>query len=449
MLLLSRIVPIIVLAVVAQCVNEYQRIVHINESFSDDEDFYSSGSKKDLIIEVDSNNLLCCVYENRSYYSFDHALGNLTSNVLLNITSDVTLTSVIHASNLVNVSIIGHNNPTTYCRGAGGIHFTSCHNCIIQGITWDGCGTDNDEPGLQLTNSSDITVQKCSFQHSRGQAVALSEISGYLNINNCKFANNSHYKGHGAIINILFSTVKNSLQSFKIHACEFSNNKGARSLIYINNKIFEHNINITISSSVFYHNQGVSVYIINQKLYLTGRILFHHNIAKDGAGIHINDHSTVLFGDNTDVTFLQNTADENGGAVFSSNNSIVMFDKNSKVMFTSNRAKYGTVYSEAKSLVTFKANCKVIFYHNSALSNGGAVFSTHSNISFENNAYTEFSNNNVKNRYYSGGAIYAEYTHLSFEGSSRTKFSNNTGYKDGAISVYDYSHVSFEDNSTT
>ena len=228
MLLLSRIVPIIVLAVVVQCVNGYQRIVHINEPFSDDEDAYSSRSKKDLIIEVDSINLLCCVYENCSCYSFDHvdhALADLTSNALLNITSDVTLTSVIHASNLANVSIIGHNNPTVYCRGAGGILFTSCHNCIIQGITWDGCGTDNDEPGLQLTNSSGITIQECSFQHSRGQAVALSEISGYLNINNCKFANNNHYKGHGAIINILFSTVKNSLQPFKIQACDFSNNK--------------------------------------------------------------------------------------------------------------------------------------------------------------------------------------------------------------------------------
>ena len=109
--------------------------------------------------------------------------------------------------------------------------------------------------------------------------------------------------------------------------------------------------------------------------------MFQRNIAKDGAGIHINDHSTVLFGDNTDVTFLQNTADGKGGAIFSSNHSIVVFDKKSKVTLTSNRAKFGTVYSEAKSNVTFKANCKVIFYRNSALISGGAVFSTHSNIS--------------------------------------------------------------------
>ena len=433
--------------------------MHNNELFSDDEDFYSSGNKdlmsvsgeiNDLYFE-NENDLLCCVYGNCSCYSFADALGNLTSNFLLNITTNVILTSVIHASNLVNVVIIGHNNPTVNCEGAGGIHFTSCHNCIIQGITWRGCGTDNNEPGLQLTNSSDITIQKCSFQHSRGQAVALSEISGYLNINNCKFANNSQYKGHGAIINILVSTVKNSLQSFKIHACDFSDNKGASSLIYINNKIFEHNINITISSSKFYHNQGVSVYTINQKIYLTGRILFQQNAAKNGAGIHISDHSTDVFDEDSNVTFLQNTADNNGGAIFSSNYSIVLFNKNSKVMFTSNKAKFGTVHSNANSNVIFKDSCKVIFYGNSAHRKGRAVFSTYSNISFENNAYTEFTNknNDAKNAFYSGGAIYVYYTHLSFEGSSMTKFSNHRAYDGGAIIASGNSHVLFKDNSTT
>ena len=453
MLLLSRIAPVIVLTVtvVVQCASGCQRIIHISEHFSDDEDFYSSGNKKDLIIgsgetndlyfddEDDGINLLCCVQGNCSCYSFDQALAHLTSNVLLNITTDVTLTSVINISNLANVSIIGHNNPTVNCRGVGGTHFTSCHNCIIQGIIWDGCGTDNDKPGLKLTNSSSITIQNCSFQLSRGQVVVLSEISGHLNINYCKFVNNSHYAGHGAIINILFGNVTNSQPSFKIHACDFSNNKGAISLIYINDKISEHNINITISSSKFYHNQGVSVYIINQKLYLTGEILFQNNTANHGGGIHISDHSTIVFGEDSNVTFLQNFAQGNGGAVFSSNYSIVLFDKNSKVMFTSNNAKHGTVYSRANSRVILKGTCKVIFYGNLAFRYGGAIFSTHSNISFENSAYTEFSDNRVKE--YRGGAICAnDNSHVLFEDNSTTEFSNNrAGYSGGAISAYDNS----------
>ena len=461
MLLLSRIAPVIVLTVVAQCTSGYQRIIHISEQLSDDKDFYNSRNKEDLIassgeindsyfdIEDNSISVICCMHGYCPCSSLDNALGNLTSNVLLNITTDVTLISLIHTSNLANVSIIGYNNPTVNCRGAAGIHITSCHNCIIQGITWDGCGTDNDEPGLKLTNSFSITIQNCSFQLSRGQVVALSEISGHLNINYCKFVNNNRYKGHGAIMNIMFSNVTNSQPSFKIHDCDFSYNKGAKSLIYINNKISEHNINITISSSEFYHNQGASVYTINQKLHLTGKILFQHNTANYGTGIYISDHSTVVFGEDSNVKFLKNTAQGNGGAVFSSNYSIVLFDKNSKVMFTRNRAKYGTVYSRANSRVILKGTCKVIFYGNLAFHDGGAIFSTHSNISFENSADTKFCDNIADK---DGGAIQAVYnSHVSFEDNSSTEFSCNRAVVSdgGAIHAYSYSRVSFKDNSAT
>jgi len=95
--------------------------------------------------------------------------------------ADVILSSLIEATGLQNVSIIGHNNPTVNCKIVGGIHFTICHDFIIQGITWDRCGTenidDNTKPGIKLNYFSNITIQNCSFQHSIGQAVVLSEVS--------------------------------------------------------------------------------------------------------------------------------------------------------------------------------------------------------------------------------------------------------------------------------
>ena len=96
-------------------------------------------------------------------------------------------------------------------------------------------------------------------------------------------------------------------------------------------------------------------------------------------------------------------------------------------MFTGNKALEGTIYSSANSSVLFNATCKVIFHGNSALFNGGAVFSTHSNISFENSAYTEFSNNDVRyniirNGFNGGGAVHAHYTYVWFKGNSNAKF---------------------------
>ena len=139
---------VIILVIAIQCVDGYQRIVQVSQLFSDDDDFFTSG---------DDDFFTCCVYGNCSCNSLDYALTHLTSNVLINITTDLTLSSIAKVSDLENVSIIGHNNPTVNCTKAGGMDFTFCHNCIIKGIIWDGCGTKT-ESGLKLSNSSNIII---------------------------------------------------------------------------------------------------------------------------------------------------------------------------------------------------------------------------------------------------------------------------------------------------
>ena len=279
-MLLSRISVAIFLAAIIIFVDGNQTIVHVSE----------------LLGEARIGTF-CCVYGNCSCNSLDYALSHLTSNVLINITTDVTLSSLTKPSNLENVSIVGHNNPIMNCTNVGGIHFTFCHNCIILGITWHGCGSKNVdtnvEPGLQLRHSSNITIQNCSFQHSIGQAVVLSEILGDVNINHCHFVYNSHYQGHGAAVNNIISHPQHS---FKINNCSFTYNKGAKSLVYIENKISEDNISMSFCHFKFCHNQGTSIYLINQRLNLCGNLSFLNNKAEYGAGIHISNKSSVIFG---------------------------------------------------------------------------------------------------------------------------------------------------------
>ena len=85
MLLLSRMILGILLAVVIQFVNGYQNIVHVSELISE-ESFIASDK--------------CYVYGN---CFLDQALANLTSNTLINITTDVTLSSLVRASDIENV----------------------------------------------------------------------------------------------------------------------------------------------------------------------------------------------------------------------------------------------------------------------------------------------------------------------------------------------------------
>ena len=463
---------IMTLAVVFQYVDGYQRIVQVSKLISDDEDV---------------NSYICCVYGNCTCNSFDHALANLTSNVLINITTDVTLSSLIKVSYLQNVSIIGHNNPTVKCK-TGGINFVFFHNCIIQSITWDRCGTEINnnftEPGIKLNYSSNVTIKCCCFQHSIGQALVLSEVSGNVNINNCNFVNNSNFRGHGAAIHhsYMYNTkILSNDQLFTVSNCNFTNNKNNRSLVFIKNRSLKYH-KIIFYNSMFRSNQGTSVYVINHKIYVNGRVSFQNNVAEDGAGIYISDHSTVMFGKNSNVTFYQNFADIKGGAVFLSNYSICVFDHNSIVTFNYNKAtKGGAINSEANSNVTFEETCKVIFSNNLATQQGAAIYSldnshiiftrTPANSSevlnnrtlqnmvscinypisnfhdtcFEENFNVVFCNNNASY----GGAIFCENNcHISFENASTTVFINNAAYVGGAIHCYDKSHVSFKGNST-
>ena len=213
---------LIALAIIlAITVEGNQRIVQVSEIISDNILPNNEGD----------NNFTCCTFRNCSCNSFDFAVAHLTSSVMINIITNVALSSLIKVSDLENVSIIGYNNPTVYCRNIGGIHFTFCHNCIFKGIAWDRCGSnyvnhnDNTEaglgPGLKLSYSSNIMIQNCLFHHSVGQIVVLF-ISKNVTINNCKF----------------------------------------------------------------FSNQGACVYAVNQKVYFNGKILFQNNTAKHGSGIY-------------------------------------------------------------------------------------------------------------------------------------------------------------------
>ena len=279
MLSLQRTILVVLIAVAIIYVNGNQKIIYVNEL---------NGGK---------GGLFCCDKGNCSCNSLDHALANLTNDVLINITTDVILSSLTKASNLVSVSIIGHNNPTVNCE-SGGVHFTSCHNINIQGVTWDGCGKENidtsTEPGVSLSHSSSITIQNCSFKHSIGQAVLISKVIGDVNIDNCKFIYNSHYRGHGAAV--YYSSTRIPQFSLKIDKCDFNCNKRGKSLVHIENKHSKYNNAIMISSSHFCHNQLTSIFVVHQTISLNGSILFLNNSAKQGAGIYISAHSTVTFG---------------------------------------------------------------------------------------------------------------------------------------------------------
>ena len=128
-------------------------------------------TRNDIIFNsyrIDSTSSHCCISASCPCLVVDF-LVNVTSNVSIYLTTNVELSSAIQLTHLKNIAIIGYNNPTVQCGYSGGLHFVSCHNVTIKGITWDQCGTNisvTPGAGIYIHKSSHINFHSCNFQNS-------------------------------------------------------------------------------------------------------------------------------------------------------------------------------------------------------------------------------------------------------------------------------------------
>ena len=292
-MLISRVPLYVLLLIVIKDITGFEKG---KSNIADEDDSgANSGSGQSAI----TNNYNCDdAYFNYSNCSFYHQLFVLTSNGMINITTDVLLPSIVPLSGLQNITIIGHDNNTVNCDNAGGIHFDHCHNCTIIGIKWEKCGNKNyNKPAIQLYNSSNIIIQNCSFQHSITQSIALSEMSENVTINGCTFAFNNYYEDHGVAIHYLSKIQQHSKLQLTISNCNFTHNGviDSQSIVYISPSINEITEHIFFTNLVFLNNQGTPIYISHQNVYITGNMLLNGNVGNRSSGIFINNHTKITF----------------------------------------------------------------------------------------------------------------------------------------------------------
>ena len=337
------------------------------------------------------------------------------------------------------------------CNGSGRLHFVSCYNCTIEGITWEGCGArniilnDDDDiyPVFQLTDSYNLTIQNCSFQHSIGQAIVLSRMSGDVNINYCNFLYNNEYEGHGMAIHYSSNNILTYPPIiFIITGCNYFYNGRAKSIVYFSKfstkfKVCEY---FKLQDSKFIHNKEVPVYLSNQDLHINGNVEFSNNVAEDGGGIFISDHSNVIFHKSATVNFTNNRATNNGGAIFLSNHSSILF----KDHFTSHQC-----FNELYNILGDRNFTIVTFYQNTADQLGQDIYAHISNITVGDHA-TVALHGSGQDYHHNSGAIYAEhYSTITFEGNSKTTCNDYWAESNGgAVYVTDCSTVTFKENST-
>ena len=398
--------------------------------------------------------------------------ANFTSNIIINITTDIVLSSVIQLMNVKNISIIGYNNPTVDCNNTGALHFMSCHNITIKGINWERCGTGtnkNYRPGLEIYNCSDVIIKYSSFKFSTAQSLALVNILGQVSIDYCEFAQNAIHgaRGHGAAV--YYSSLTDQDNVFSMNDCNFSNNS-AKSTVYVRgrNRLrkFLHLNNLDFSN-----NQAVPLYAIDHHVRINENIHFKGNHAENGGGIFL-DRTELIFADDSNVTFSSNTANQgsaiyvtntanitfqgrctvmhnnaiNVGALCSTDHSTITFSEVSIVSFLNNEARIGgAIYLQGGSTFTCKDNCKAHFEGNTA-SSGGAIFSSNSNIIFTGHSNISFNNNKAS---FTGGATHSSNnTNMKIQGNCSVKFSTNTAPAGGAMFADTYSYITFQHSSS-
>ena len=440
--MLLKIFVVVLLA--GQCVDGNETTLHVSESMIN---FCSS--KNDT-----SHSTTCPIGSESCYGSFDQALANISSNGMINITTDSTLSFHNILQGLENIQIIGYNNPTVYCYNTstiiGALQFISCTNCTIQGITWSGCGGivhDNNYPVLEFDSSSNVTIEQCTFKRSKGQAIVLSGMTGDVTINDCQFYNNK-YLGNagGAVIDI--AKQGNYQMNVTVRNCTFTDNEGTSSIINIDQST---DGDISFHDFTFSNNTGTAIYLNHQDLHLYGEAYFRNNTARiSGGGMFVTNNSNVYFDKNSSVEFSHNLANDSGGAIFLSNNSTVSLGKTSS--FMNNQANDGgaiALYNNAHiNSNNHSGNSSVhgdaLFSDNHANSGGGAIsIKSYSTVTFGSNSTF------AKNTANKGGAITLHNNcSITNEEKSIIRFENNIALETGgALHLSEYSETSFVQNS--
>jgi len=164
-------------------------------------------------------------------------------------------------------------------------------------------------------------------------------------------------------------------------------------------------------------------------------VLLYANIARgNGGAIYTTSTTNVTLSGNSEISILNNVARQDGGALYCSVHSSIKLQGNVLVTFTNNTAEYGGAISAVQSSLTFTNYSVVSYGNNTALSNGGALCLTHGfTATFDNPSSVSF-HHNTANGF--GGAIYSEVIEnkITFN-NNNIDFVNNAAFIGSSIYI--------------
>ena len=186
----------------------------------------------------------------------------------------------------------------------------------------------------------------------------------HITITNCIFAENG---GKGSSIDILQVSLQpmTPFLNTSLVMCNFTNNQ----LVSDDGAILKiFSDKVSIINCTFANNNSTAISLSSAYLNLYGNILFENNTARLGGAMKINEASLIFVYDGTHVRFVNNRAEEKGGAIYAKT-SCVDSSVSTAVCFLQPAPPYDMpVISE------FTRWMKLEFVNNSAKVSGDALY---------------------------------------------------------------------------
>ena len=167
-------------------------------------------------------------------------------------------------------------------------------------------------------------INECYREQSRGHALFIADVSGYVRIFRSFFLQNEEFNNHGTAIYCSTKTDHHLQSNFTIDNCSFRNNTGD-SIVYLEGQ--KRDGHILLMNCKFTKNHGVPLYLTKLSNIQGGNLSFVSNTAENGGGIYITE-STLHIHIKSYVEFKDNKAKSDGGAIFLGENNIILFKQN-------------------------------------------------------------------------------------------------------------------------
>ena len=260
-------------------------------------------------IQARTVNVLSCVFIRNPliiHIESDVLSINISNSCFYN-NSDTAISIQIHnrsvcaAANITFTNITIYETSNNYPNAAPAL-YVDCENTILSIM-------------LKSVSFMSNYVKDTLFIKDNKQMDFCQSVS--IQLTNCTFYENFALD-HVVAMNIIGNeNIRNDGDvTIELHDCGFDHNFGGKSIVYVYVYFFGDFRSMILDNSTFSNNKGTALHLFIFSLVFEGDTLFINNSATNGAAVYLEKVQFVSSDDNANVQFINNSADQKGGAMY-------------------------------------------------------------------------------------------------------------------------------------